>query len=215
MSVAVSKYGNEKRELSPTFPNIGSTESRKIATTPPSEMRGAYKSGIGLGGQFRSTITPPMASTILAEKRDKTPPSDRPVAFSTINNEGEEVYLGETNILDEAQRNFIMHELTALKKIKTKKTRLMFSLAQKVNKPIVEYILNAPNIFVIAELANKRIVGAFSQNTFSKDNKFSRSSVVNKAMIFDVIAQIFIANEGKEDIEVIRYEENTLIWGNR
>jgi len=71
-----------------------------------------------------------------------------------------------------------MHELTALKKIKTKKTRLMFSLAQKVNKPIVEYILNAPNIIVIAELANKRIVGAFSQKHLFKgqqiQSKFSR-----------------------------------------
>jgi hypothetical protein len=70
----------------------------------------------------------------------------------------------------------------------------MYSLRQKGNKPIHEFILGAPNIILIAELENNKIVGAFSQNAFSKDNKFTKSSIVSKAMIFDVSKQVYITN---------------------
>lgn len=79
-----------------------------------------------------------------------------------------------------------MHEICALKKITAKKTRLMYSSAQKINKPISEYIVSTPNIIIVAELSNKEIIGAFSQNAFSKDNKFTHSSIVSKALIFSL-----------------------------
>lgn len=76
----------------------------------------------------------------------------------------------------------------------------MFSLRQKSNKSIHEFILGAPNIILVAELQNKKIVGAFTQNAFSRENKFTKSSIVSKAMIFDVSRQVFITNEGQGEI---------------
>ena len=73
----------------------------------------------------------------MPDRRYKTP-MEKPVAFSTINEGGivGESYLGETNILNEAQRNLVIHEISALKKITAKKTRLIFSSAQTITKPI-------------------------------------------------------------------------------
>ena len=68
-------------------------------------------------------------------------------------------------------------------------------------------------MIIVAELENKKIVGAFTQSAFSKDNKLNRTSVVSKAVIFSLDTRTFITNEGKG--EVIRYEDNALIWGNR
>jgi hypothetical protein len=106
-----------------------------------------------------------------------------------------------------------MHEISALKKITAKKTRMMYSSAQKVTKPITEYIVSTPNMILIAELANKKIVGAFTQNAFSKDNKLTHSSIVSKAIIFSLNTQTFINNEGRG--EIIHFAEPALIWGNR
>ena len=155
-----------------------------------------------------------MSSTIMAGRRYNTP-NVKPVAQSTIHEGGilSEMYLGETNILDEGQRNFIIHEVSALKKITAKKTRLMYSSAQNVNKPITDYIVSTPNMILIAELENKKIVGAFTQNAFSKDNKLTHSSIVSKAIIFSLSAQTFTQNEGRG--EIIHFEEGSLIWGNR
>ena len=90
-----------------------------------------------------------------------------------------------------------MREISALKKIVTKKTRIMFSLSQKVTKAITDYFVSIPNMLVIIELSNKTIVGAFTQNAFSRENRFTQSSVVSKAMIFSVTAQAFVPNDGK------------------
>ena len=106
-----------------------------------------------------------------------------------------------------------MHEISGLKKIVAKKTRLIFSSAQKITKPITDYIVSTPNMILIAELSNKRVVGAFSQNAFSRENKLTNSSIVSKAIIFSLNTQAFISNEGKG--EMIHFEENALIWGNR
>ena len=68
-------------------------------------------------------------------------------------------------------------------------------------------------MIIIAELSNKKIVGAFTQNAFSKDNKLTHSSIVSKAIIFSLNTQAFITNDGKG--EIIHYEDNSLIWGNK
>ena len=93
-----------------------------------------------------------------------------------------------------------MHEISALKKITVKKTRLVFSTAQKISKPITEYIVSTPNMILIAELSNKRIVGAFTQNAFSRENKLTHSAIVSKAIIFSLQTQAFITNDGKGEI---------------
>lgn len=90
-------------------------------------------------------------STIMVDRRYNTP-IEKPVAFSSINEGGimDEVYLGETNILDEGQRNFIIHEISAVKKILVKKTRLIYNSAQEVKKPVAEYVISTPNMILIA-----------------------------------------------------------------
>lgn len=79
-----------------------------------------------------------------------------------------------------------MHEISQVKKIVVKRTRMIYNSTQKVNKPISEYMISIPNMIVIAELENKKIVGAFTQNAFSKENRMSRSSIVSKAVLFSL-----------------------------
>ena len=86
-------------------------ESNIRAVSPHSESRGAYKSGfMAASTQPKASHlgVPPKVSTIM-DRRYKTP-SEKPVPQSSINEVilGN-VYLGETNILDEAQRNLIIH----------------------------------------------------------------------------------------------------------
>lgn len=64
---------------------------------------------------------------------------------------------------------------------------------------------------MIVELANKSIIGAFTQNAFSKANQLSHSSIMSKAMIFSIHPQIFLVNESRG--EAIHFEENVLTWG--
>ena len=52
-------------------------------------------------------------------------------------------------------------------------------------------------MILIAELSNNKIVGAFTQNAFSKDNKLTHSSIVSKAVIFSLNTQAFITNDGR------------------
>lgn len=66
-------------------------------------------------------------------------------------------------------------------------------------------------MLVIVELANKSIIGAFTQNAFTKANQFSHSTIMSKAMIFSILPQTFIVNEHKG--EAIHFEDNILTWG--
>lgn len=106
----------------------------------------------------------------------------------------DEVYLGETNILDEGQRNFIIHEISAVKKIIVKKTRMIYNSAIDSKKPVGEHIISTPNMIIIAELENKKIVGGFTQSAFTKDNRLNKSSIISKAVIFSLDTRIFITN---------------------
>ncbi len=113
--------------------------------------------------------------------------------------------------MSEAQRNLIVHEVSALKKITIRKTSLLYTSANKPNKPVTEYLVGVPNLLVIVELANKNIIGAFTQNAFTKANQFSHSTIMSKAMIFSILPQTFIVNEHRG--EAIHFEENVLTWG--
>ena len=89
----------------------------------------------------------------------------------------------------------------------------MYSSSQQITKPVTDYVVSTPNMIIVAELSNKKIIGAFTQNAFSKENKLTHSAIVSKAIIFNLNNQTFIPNDGKG--EITHFEENTLIWGNR
>jgi hypothetical protein len=61
----------------------------------------------------------------------------------------------------------VIGEINRLKKIAAKKTKLMYRSLAKNSKPISEFISNVPNLFVVIELANKKILGAFTQTAFA------------------------------------------------
>lgn len=149
--------------------------------------------------------------------RYKTP-IDKPVVQSTIYEGGivSEGYFGQTNILNILQREFIIQEINHLKKISAKKTRLLYRSLSSKNKNISQYTSNVPNLLVVVELANKRILAAFTQAAFNKDINNTQVGEkkyhsANKAMIIDVTSQRIITNSTPN--ETIRFDERALIWG--
>ena len=140
--------------------------------------------------------------------RYKTP-MQKPVVQSTIFEGGliSESHFGETSILNQKQREFIINEINHLKKISAKKTRLLYRSLNANTKPLSEYISNVPNLLVVVELSNKRILGAFTQAAFNKelnnqtDKKYLSS---NKAMIINVTQEQVIFNSSSND--TIRYD---------
>lgn len=80
-----------------------------------------------------------------------------------------ETFFGQTSILNEQKRNFVVNEINRLKKISAKKTKLLYRSLSKNNKPITDYTSNVPNLFIVVQLSNKRIVGAFTQTAFTKE----------------------------------------------
>ena len=101
-----------------------------------------------------------------------------------------------------------------MKKISVKKTRLLYSSLSRKEKPISEYVANVPNLIVVVELKNGRMVGAFTQSAFSRDLHSERikvSSVMTKAMLMDITAEKSYRNQTGTD--VIKHENNQLIWG--
>lgn len=71
-----------------------------------------------------------------------------------------------------------------------------------------------PNVLVVVELSNKKLLGAFTQAAFTRElgNQPERKySPANKAMIIDISEQRIILNASAA--ETIRYDERALIWG--
>jgi hypothetical protein len=127
-----------------------------------------------------------------------------------------ETFFGETNILNEKKRNFVIGEINRLKKISAKKTKLLYRSLAKNNKPITDFTSNVPNLFIVVELANKKVLGAFTQTAFTKDLHHSsgeKSKYVsqNKSMIMDITSERVFPNQSGYD--TIRHDSNALIWG--
>jgi hypothetical protein len=60
-------------------------------------------------------------------------------------------------------------EIKKIKKINIKKTKLIYKFDIIHQKNPHESIDNIPNIFVVLELVNGKILGAFTQMGFNKD----------------------------------------------
>jgi hypothetical protein len=75
----------------------------------------------------------------------------KPVAQSSILEGGllSEGFLGETSILDQAQREFLIGEIKAIKKIDVKKARLLYRSLGSNPRPLSEYTSNVPNVLVV------------------------------------------------------------------
>ena len=70
--------------MSPTFPAISAAETRGTVQSPSSDVRSPYRTEFG---NKTGNIAPPVVSTIMPERRYRTP-MERPVAHSTINEGG-------------------------------------------------------------------------------------------------------------------------------
>lgn len=97
-------------------------------------------------------------------------PLQKPVAQSSILEGGllSEGFLGETNILGQKQREFLIGEIKTLKKIDVKKARLLYRSLGSNPRSIAEYTSNVPNVLVVVELSNKKLLGAFTQAAFTR-----------------------------------------------
>ncbi len=70
-----------------------------------------------------------------------------------------------------------------------------------------------PNVLVVVELSNKKILGAFTQAAFTREmgQPERKYSPANKAMIIDISEERIALNTSTS--ETIRYDEHALIWG--
>jgi hypothetical protein len=94
----------------------------------------------------------------------------------------------------------------------------MYRSLAKNTKPISESISNVPNLFVVVELANKKILGAFTQTAFAtKENSLgiekSKYIAQNKSMIMDISEERVFANANASTQDTIKYDQNALVWG--
>ena len=98
-------------------------------------------------------------------------------------------------------------EIKTLKKIDVKKARLLYRSLGSNPRPIAEYTSNVPNVLVVVELSNKKLLGAFTQAAFTRElaNPPERKySPANKAMIIDISSERVVLNSLAND--TIRYD---------
>ncbi len=113
-----------------------------------------------------------------------------------------------------------MDEIKRIKKLPIKKTKLIFKLDKLAPGNPHEFIDNIPNIVLLIELANKKVLGAFTQTSFSKEDgnhNQSTSSIArsrlgtNKSLILDLTKKLAFLNNNPN--ETIIYDENAIVWG--
>ena len=105
-----------------------------------------------------------------------------------------------------------------IKKLGVKKTTLIFKLDMLNPVNPHEHIDNIPNIIILIELANKKVLAAFTQTAFSREDAINEKSVVsrsrlgsNKALIMDLTNKVCFANNSPNN--TIIYDENAIVWG--
>jgi hypothetical protein len=80
----------------------------------------------------------------------------------------EEVF-AECNFLNTESKNFLLDEIKRIKKLPIKKTKLILKLDKLSPINPHEFVDNIPNIVLVIELANKKVLAAFTQAAFSKE----------------------------------------------
>lgn len=80
----------------------------------------------------------------------------------------EEVF-GECTFLNPEGKQFLLDEIKKIKKLPIKKTKLIFKLDKLHTSNPHEFIDNIPNIVMLIELTNKKVLAGFTQIAFSKD----------------------------------------------
>jgi len=62
----------------------------------------------------------------------------------------------------------LIGEIKAVKKIDVKKARLLYRSLGSNPRSNAEYTSNVPNVLVVVELSNKKLLGAFTQAAFTR-----------------------------------------------
>ena len=113
-----------------------------------------------------------------------------------------------------------MDEIKRIKKLPIKKTKLIFKLDKLSPANPHEFIDNIPNIVLLIELTNKKVLAAFTQTAFSKDDglhsqntsTIARSRLgSNKSLIIDLTNKVCFLNNNPN--ETIIYDEYAIVWG--
>ena len=114
----------------------------------------------------------------------------------------------------------MLDEIKKIKKLPIKKTKLLFKLDKLHPTNPHENIYNIPNIVLLVELTNKKILAAFTQTAFNKEDSsiigdksmISRSRYgANKSLIVDLTSKVTLPNT--KSTETIIYDENAIVWG--
>ena len=83
-----------------------------------------------------------------------------------------------------------------------------------------DYIDNIPNIVMLIELTNNKLLAAFTQMAFSKEDSADRPSplknhpsriISHKGLILDLTTKVSFINKSQNDTVI--YDENALVWG--
>lgn len=114
----------------------------------------------------------------------------------------------------------MLDEIKKIKKLPIKKTKILFKLDKLHPTNPHENIDNIPNIVLLIELTNKKILAAFTQTAFNKEDSsiigdkslISRSRYgSNKSLIVDLTNKVSLSNT--KSTETIIYDENAIVWG--
>lgn len=117
-------------------------------------------------------------------------------------------------------KGFLLEEIRKIKKLPIKKTKLIFKLDKLHPSNPHEFIDNIPNIVLLIELTNNKILAAFTQTAFNKEESIitekstvarSRYGGQNKSLIVDLTNKISFINT--KPTETIIYDENAIVWG--
>ena len=101
-----------------------------------------------------------------------------------------------------------MDEIKRIKKLPIRKTQLIFKLDKLSPANPHEFIDNIPNIVLLIELTNKKVLGAFTQTAFSKEDGVHNQSVsniarsrlgTNKSLILDLTNKVVFMNNNPNE----------------
>ena len=114
----------------------------------------------------------------------------------------------ECTFINQDNKTFLLEEIKKIKKLPIKKTKIIFKLDKLSPLNPHDYIDNIPNIVILIELTNKKVLGAFTQTAFSREDtslgdrpSFKSNSRVNsnKALIVDLTNKVAFHNKVQND----------------
>jgi hypothetical protein len=103
--------------------------------------------------------------------------------------------------LNTESKNFLFDEIKRIKKLPIKKTKLLFKLDKLSQINPHDFVDHIPNIVLVIELVNKKVLAAFTQAAFYKEELINKVELTvrhrlgaNKSLILDLINKVAFTN---------------------